>query len=40
LYDETGKIDLANRQIDPETGSLTLQAVFKNETGFCVPANM
>lgn len=31
LYEETGKIDLANRQIDPETGSLTLQAIFKNE---------
>lgn len=30
-YSETGRIDLANRQIDPETGSLTLQAVFKNE---------
>ncbi len=31
LYEETGRIDLANRQIDPATGSLTLQAVFKND---------
>jgi membrane fusion protein (multidrug efflux system) len=30
-FSETGRIDLANRQIDPETGSLTLQAVFKND---------
>lgn len=31
MFNETGKIDLANRQIDPETGSLTLQAVFQNK---------
>jgi membrane fusion protein, multidrug efflux system len=37
LYDETGRIDLANRQIDPETGSLTLQAVFKNENRLLRP---
>jgi membrane fusion protein (multidrug efflux system) len=37
LYEETGRIDLANRQIDPETGSLTLQAVFKNETRLLRP---
>lgn len=37
LYDETGRIDLANRQIDPETGSLTLQAVFKNENKLLRP---
>lgn len=37
LYDETGRIDLANRQIDPQTGSLTLQAVFKNENRLLRP---
>lgn len=30
-FSKTGRIDLANRQIDPETGSLTLQAVFNND---------
>jgi membrane fusion protein (multidrug efflux system) len=37
LFDEIGRIDLANRQIDPETGSLTLQAVFKNENRLLRP---
>lgn len=37
MYDETGRIDLANRQIDPQTGSLTLQAVFKNENRLLRP---
>lgn len=37
LYDETGRIDLANRQIDPQTGSLTLQAIFKNENRLLRP---
>ncbi len=27
---ETGRIDLANRQIDPQTGSLIIQAIFAN----------
>ena len=31
IFNEMGKIDLANRQIDPETGSLTLQAIFQNK---------
>ena len=31
VFPEIGKIDLANRQIDPQTGSLTLQAVFQNK---------
>lgn len=31
VFPEMGKIDLANRQIDPQTGSLTMQAVFQNK---------
>jgi membrane fusion protein (multidrug efflux system) len=30
LYDETGSITLTNRQIDPATGSLLVQAIFSN----------
>lgn len=30
LYSEKGKIDLSNRQIDPATGSLLIQASFSN----------
>ncbi len=30
LYDETGNISLTNRQIDPATGSLLVQAIFPN----------
>jgi membrane fusion protein (multidrug efflux system) len=30
LYDETGSISLSNRQIDPATGSLLIQASFNN----------
>ena len=30
VYSEKGKIDLTNRQIDPSTGSLLVQAVFDN----------
>ena len=37
LYPETGKIDLANRQVDPETGSLLVQALFNNRTGILRP---
>ena len=37
MYNEMGKIDLADRQVDPETGSLTLQAVFKNENRILRP---
>lgn len=36
-YYETGRMDLANRQIDPETGSLLLQAVFENKDGLLRP---
>jgi membrane fusion protein (multidrug efflux system) len=37
IYSEKGKIDLANRQVDPTTGSLLLQAVFKNEMNLLRP---
>jgi membrane fusion protein (multidrug efflux system) len=30
IYPETGKFDLANRQIDPATGSMIIQAIFAN----------
>jgi membrane fusion protein, multidrug efflux system len=36
-YYENGRLDLANRQIDPETGSLLLQAVFQNAQGLIRP---
>jgi len=31
IYPEKGRIDLTNRQIDPATGSLLVQAVFSNQ---------
>jgi membrane fusion protein (multidrug efflux system) len=37
VYPEKGKIDLANRQVDPETGSLLVQAIFKNSLGLLRP---
>jgi membrane fusion protein (multidrug efflux system) len=36
-YPETGRLDLTNRQIDPATGSLLVQAVFKNPKGTLKP---
>jgi membrane fusion protein (multidrug efflux system) len=30
VFKEKGKIDLANREVDPETGSLLIQAIFPN----------
>ena len=30
LYDQTGSINITNRQIDPATGSFLVQAVFSN----------
>jgi len=30
-YPQTGKLNVANRQVDPETGSLLLQAIFPNK---------
>lgn len=37
VFPESGRMDLANRQIDPETGSLLVQAVFKNQMGLLRP---
>ncbi|MCU0380336.1 MAG: efflux RND transporter periplasmic adaptor subunit [Chitinophagaceae bacterium] len=37
VFPETGKIDLANRQVDPATGSLIVQALFENKTGLLRP---
>lgn len=36
-YYESGKMDLVNRQVDPETGSLLLQALFQNAQGIIRP---
>ena len=36
-FNETGKIDLANRQIDPATGSLIIQAIFANKQNILRP---
>ena len=36
-YNEIGKIDLANRQIDPATGSLIIQAIFANKQNILRP---
>ncbi len=37
LYPEKGRIDLANRAVDPTTGSLLVQAVFPNSAGLIRP---
>jgi membrane fusion protein, multidrug efflux system len=37
IFPEKGKIDFANRQVDPETGSLLVQAIFKNSQGLLRP---
>jgi membrane fusion protein (multidrug efflux system) len=37
LYSGKGKIDLTNRQIDPSTGSLLVQAVFDNKQNILRP---
>jgi membrane fusion protein (multidrug efflux system) len=37
LYTETGQVDLTNRQIDPQTGSLIVQAIFTNRNGLLRP---
>jgi membrane fusion protein, multidrug efflux system len=36
-YSEKGRIDLANRQVDPQTGSLLMQAVFTNKQNLIRP---
>ncbi|MFX8516215.1 hypothetical protein ABTM14_19845, partial [Acinetobacter baumannii] len=37
LYNETGSVSLANRQIDNETGSLIIQADFPNPQSLLRP---
>lgn len=37
VYDAPGTIHLANRQVDPSTGSLLIQAVFPNASGLLRP---
>jgi membrane fusion protein, multidrug efflux system len=37
LFSESGKIDLTNRQIDPQTGSIVAQALFTNQGGLLRP---
>jgi membrane fusion protein (multidrug efflux system) len=37
VYPEKGHIDLANRAVDPSTGSLLVQAVFPNQAGLIRP---
>ena len=34
VFSEKGKLQLTNRQIDPATGSILVQAIFKNAAGF------
>ena len=37
VFPEIGKLDFANREIDPSTGSLLVQAVVENKTGLLRP---
>ncbi|UKJ07868.1 efflux RND transporter periplasmic adaptor subunit [Solitalea lacus] len=37
IFNEKGKVDFANRQIDPETGSITIEASFANQSGLLRP---
>lgn len=37
IFPETGKLDFANREIDPSTGSLLVQAVVENKTRLLKP---
>jgi membrane fusion protein, multidrug efflux system len=37
VYAEMGEIDFANREIDPKTGTLTVEASFPNPTGLLRP---
>jgi membrane fusion protein (multidrug efflux system) len=37
VYPEKGKIDFADRTIDPATGSLLVQAIFQNSNGMLKP---
>jgi membrane fusion protein (multidrug efflux system) len=37
LYPEIGKVDFADRSIDPQTGTLMIQAIFKNDSKLLRP---
>lgn len=37
IYSEVGELDFANREIDPKTGTLTIEASFPNPTGLLRP---
>jgi membrane fusion protein (multidrug efflux system) len=37
VFGEKGNLQLTNRQIDPNTGSILIQAIFKNATGLLRP---
>lgn len=37
LHSHTGTVDVANREVDPSTGSLRLEAVFPNPSGWVRP---
>jgi membrane fusion protein, multidrug efflux system len=37
VYNEKGRLQLTNRQIDPSTGSILVQAIFKNGQGILRP---
>lgn len=37
LFSETGKLDFANREVDPATGSLLVQALVENKTHILKP---
>lgn len=37
IYPQTGEVNFADREIDPKTGTLTIEAVFPNPTGILRP---
>lgn len=37
IYNEKGRLQLTNRQIDPSTGSILVQAIFNNQQGILRP---
>ncbi len=38
-YDKTGTVDFVDNQIDKDSGSISMRAVFENEKGWLVPGN-
>lgn len=39
MYDHTGKIDFIDREVNPQTGTIALRAVFPNPDGLIKPGN-